>query len=278
MLLGEEIRLQRLLSHPSGHYLGITVDHAMARGVLPGLEEIKSLVGQIAAGHPDGLTMHKGIAASCFGPWANQVPLIIKCTTFSPVQPRRDIPVCTVQEALSLGADAVSIGAIVLGDDQPEQIANLSRYTREAHAAGVPVLAHIYPRGLKDESKWRLPENVKYATRLGAELGVNLIKTMYTGDVDSFAEVVAATPAKVAVAGGDAGLKSEAEILQLAHDVIAAGGVGITFGRCIFQFKSPTALIKALAKVIHEGFSVKDGLDFLNEELSREEAACAAVR
>ena len=68
---------------------------------------------------------------------------------------------------------------------------------------------------------------------------------MYTGDVESFATVVAATPAKVAVAGGDAGLKSVSECLQLARDVLDAGGVGITFGRCIFQYENPAALIKA---------------------------------
>ena len=263
MLLGEEIRLKRLLSHANGKYLGITVDHAMARGVLPGLEDAPAIIGKIAAGHPDGLTMHKGLAATCFAPYANMVPLIIKCTTFSPVHPKLDVPVCTVKEALALGADAISVGAIVLGDDQPMQIETLAKLSADAHANGLPVLAHIYPRGLADESAWRKPQNLKYAVRLGAELGVNLVKTMYSGDIDSFATVVASTPAKVAVAGGDAGLKSTREILQLAADVLAAGGVGITFGRCIFQYKDPTRLIQALSLVIHEGKSVDEALEFL---------------
>lgn len=269
MLLGEEIRLSRLFSHKNKKYLGITVDHAMARGVLPGIEQIDQLIGKIAAGKPDALTIHKGIASKCFAPYAGQVPLVIKCTTFSPVHPKQDVQVCTVQEAIALGADAISVGAIVLGEHQPDQLATLSKLSCEAHANGMPVLAHIYPRGLDNKEEWTNPKNVKYAVRLGAELGVDLVKTMYTGDVDSFASVVAATPAKVAVAGGDAGLKSEKECLQLAHDVLAAGGVGITFGRCIFQSKHPTELILALHKVIHEDFSVDDAYEFLQQETCR---------
>ena len=269
MLLGEQVHLNRLLSNPNGKYLGITVDHAMARGVLPGLESIEKLIGQIVDGNPDALTMHKGLAAYCFWKYAAKVPLVVKCTTFSPVHPTMDVQVCTVKEAIGLGADAISVGAIVLGEHQPSQLETLSKLSCDAHANGLPVLAHIYPRGLANKEDWTKPQNVKYAVRLGAELGVNIVKTMYTGDVESFATVVAATPAKVAVAGGDAGLKSVSECLQLARDVLDAGGVGITFGRCIFQYENPAALIKALGKVIHEDFSVKDALDFLNEEISK---------
>ena len=269
MLLGENVRLNRLLSHSNKKYLGITVDHAMARGVLPGLENIQDLVGKIVAGKPDALTMHKGIAAYCFDKYAGKVPLVVKCTTFAPVHAFQDIQVCNVAEAVALGADAISVGAIVLGEHQPSQLETLSSLSRDAHAKGIPVLAHIYPRGLANKEDWTKPQNVKYAVRLGAELGVNIVKTMYTGDVDSFATVVAATPAKVAVAGGDAGLNSVSECLQLARDVIDAGGVGITFGRCIFQYDNPAALIKALGKVIHDDFSVKDALDFLNEEINK---------
>lgn len=265
MLLGEEIRLKHLLSDPSGKYLGITVDHAMARGVLPGLDHIDQLIEQIVKGKPDALTMHKGLAEYCFHKYAGKVPLVVKCTTFSPVHPKKDVPVCSVEEAIALGADAISVGAILLGEHQESQIETLSTLSGQAHKFGMPVLAHIYPRGLENPNEWHKAENIKYAVRTGAELGVNLVKTMYTGDIDSFATVVQATPAKVAVAGGDAGLHSVAECLQLARDVIDAGGVGITFGRCIFQYEQPANLIKALAKVIHENYNVKDALDYLDE-------------
>ena len=84
MLLGEQVHLNRLLSHLNGKYLGITVDHAMARGVLPGLESIEKLIGQIVDGNPDALTMHKGLAAYCFWKYAAKVPLVVNALLFLP--------------------------------------------------------------------------------------------------------------------------------------------------------------------------------------------------
>lgn len=265
MLLGKKIRLNRLLSDPSGKYLGITVDHAMARGVFSGLEDIRPLVGKIVAGKPDALTMHKGIATTCFEEYAGKVPLVLKVTTFAPVHPYQDIQVTSPQEAVTYGADAISIGAILLGEHQQHQIEQLGRISDEAHRLGIPVLAHIYPRGLQSKEDWLKPENLIYAVRLGAELGVDIVKTMYSGDPDSFAKVVAAAPIKVAVAGGDS--HTIEETFKTAHDVIVAGGVGITFGRSVIQAESPTAFVQALGKIVHEGFEVKEAVEFYQEQL-----------
>ena len=267
MLLGKKIRLNRLLSDPSGKYLGITVDHAMARGVLPGLEHIDDLVQKIVAGKPDAFTMHKGIAEKCFDKCAGEVPLVLKLTTFGPVHSKQDVQVTSVLDAVRYGADAVSAGAIVMGEHQPDQIAQLGRISDEAHNLGLPLLAHIYPRGLENREDWFKPENVMYAARLGAELGVDIVKTNYTGDPDSFAKVVAAVPTHVAVAGGDAGYPEE--IFKTAWGVVAAGGVGITFGRCVFQADDPTAMVKALSKVVHEGFKPNEALEYYKEISSK---------
>ena len=263
MLLGKKIRLNRLLSDKSGRYLGVTVDHAMARGVLKGLEGIRPLIGKIVAGHPDEVTMHKGIADSCFEEYAGKVPLVLKVTTFGPTHPRQDVQVTGVSDAVSYGADAVSAGCIVLGKEQPGQIAQLGRITDEAHRLGIPVVAHIYPRGLENREDWHKVENVMYAARLGAELGVDIIKTTYTGDPDSFSRVVACAPVRVAVAGGDA--EPIEAVFATAWGVIAAGGVGITFGRSVFQSENPTAFIKTLAQIVHNGMSVKDALGYYKD-------------
>ncbi len=263
MLLGKRIRLNRLISHPSGKYLGITVDHAMARGVFAGLEDIKTLVGKICRAFPDELTMHKGIADNCFEEFAGKVPLVLKCTTFGPVHFKQDIQVTEVGEAVAYGADAVSIGCIVLGEYQTHQIAQLGRMSDEAHRLGIPVVAHIYPRGLENREDWIKPENLMYAARLGAELGVDIVKTIYSGDPDSFSKVVEAAPIKVAIAGGDANTLEE--VFTTAHDVIEAGGVGITFGRSVIQAKDPTAMVTTLGKIVHERMSVQEALEFYND-------------
>ena len=71
MFLGKEVRLKRLLG-PSGRLLAITIDHPITRGLLPGLEDIRTTMRKVVAGGPDAITMHKGIAEKVFAPYAGQ--------------------------------------------------------------------------------------------------------------------------------------------------------------------------------------------------------------
>ena len=86
-VLGYKVRMKRLISENDGRYFGVTVDHSMARGVIKGLDTIKETIDSMMEGMPDAVTMHKGIAENCFDKYAGKIPLVLKCTTFSPYQP-----------------------------------------------------------------------------------------------------------------------------------------------------------------------------------------------
>lgn len=264
-LLGKEIRLNRLMNE-DGKLLAVAVDQATARGVFDELMPIERKVDEIVAGGPDAMTMHKGIADTCFHRHAGKTSLIFKASTFSPWQPNSDVQVATVEEAIRYGADAISMGCIVGGDDQPEQLRNLATVAGEAHAVGLPVVAHIYPRGnqisASEAGDWR---HTAYAVRAGAEVGVDIVKTKYTGDPETFHKVVSSTPAKVVVAGGDIGNNIE-DYFQMVHDVIDAGGTGITFGRIVWNRPNPTAVVKAFKHIIHNNGTVQEAME-LHEQL-----------
>lgn len=261
--IGYKVRMNRLMPEKDGRYFGLTVDHSMARGVIKGLDTIRETIDSMLEGAPNAITMHKGIAEKCFLKYAGKVPLVLKCTTFSPYHFDYDVPVASVEEALKMGADAISVGCIVGGDKQAEQISTLARYCEEAKEIGMPIISHIYPRGnyieKENQHDWK---NVLYAARMAAELGVNLIKTNYTGDPESFAKVVQGTPSLVAIAGGD-NCKTPAELFKMTKDVLDAGGAGVTYGRFIIQYKNITAIVKALRALIHENKSVKETLELL---------------
>ena len=72
-MIGKEIRLKRLIPVTDGKYFGLTVDHAIARGVMPGLDTIDDTLSKMVAGGPNAITMHKGIAEKCFAPYAGKV-------------------------------------------------------------------------------------------------------------------------------------------------------------------------------------------------------------
>lgn len=264
-MIGKEIRMNRLIPGADGKYLGLTVDHAIARGVVRGLDTIDDTIAKMVKGNPNAITMHKGIAENCFKKFGGKVPLVLKLTTFGVYHFDEDIQVADIEEALCMGADAVSIGCIIGGDNQDRQVEQLGRLIKEAHKYGMPVISHVYPRGnhITGADQYSV-ENVTYAARVAAELGVDLVKTNYTGSAESFAKVVQAVPTKVAIAGGMK-CSNVNEFLQQTEEVMNSGAVGVTYGRFVMQYPNMVALIQTLSKMIHEGLSLKDAQELLKQ-------------
>ncbi|PWG61498.1 class I fructose-bisphosphate aldolase [Sediminicurvatus halobius] len=268
MFVGKQIRLSRLLNRKSGRMLGITVDHPITRGVLPGIEDISSVLDRVVDGGPEAVTMHKGIAEKVFPPHAGKVSMIFKASAYSTqYHPHEEAIVAEVDEAVRYGADAISVGMIVGGPEQTTQLTNLGRLSREAALAGMPLIAHIYPKGsmIKDPSS---ADAVAYAARAGAELGVDLIKTLWTGSGESFRKVVEACPSRVALAGGDMGDNLE-DYLRMTREALDVGLAGVTYGRFVWQHEDTAAVIRAIASLMHDEATVSEALDIYEEQAAR---------
>lgn len=259
MSVGKDIRLARLFNKKSKRLLAITMDHPITRGVLPGLDNIRRAMELVVAGKPDAITIQKGIARSVFPPYAGEVALIMKSTSYSlAYHPHYDAPVADVEEAVILGADAISVGMIVGGPEQAEQLTHLGRISKEAEKLGMPLVAHIYPKG----SMVNDPNNadaLAYAVRAGAELGVDVIKTLWSGSAETFQKVIDSCPAKVCLAGGAAG-NDLVDYLQMTRDALDIGLAGVTYGRSVWQDPYPTAVVEALKAVIHDDLSVDQAM------------------
>jgi class I fructose-bisphosphate aldolase len=255
--LGEAVHLARLQNSASGRILTVAVDHAPSYGVLPGIEDIQSVVDRVAGAGPDAMVMMKGVAQQCFPPHAGRVALILKCSTISPYHPELDILVSQVEDALRLGADAVAMALTVGSADQSQLLANLGMLVHEAESVGLPVIVHSYPCGeLIPPDERYSAKRVGYAARLVMEMGVSIVKTFYTGSAETFAQVVeAASPALVVAAGGPR-LETDEDVLRMAYDVVQAGAAGITFGRNIWQSEDAVDMIGALKQILHAGGTV----------------------
>lgn len=264
MFLGKKVRLRRLINQDSNRFLAIAIDHAIGWGVLKGIEDIQRLIDKVASAGPDTITIQKGIAEKCMDKWAGIQPFILKCTSFSPYYPDYDGYTGSVEEAVRLGADAISVGVTIGGDKQPELVKNLALLTGKAALYGMPVVAHIYPRGnLVPKDKRYEYENVAYAARIAAELGVDIIKTYYTGDPESYRKVIEACPAPVVVSGGPKLDKLE-DVFKMTRDALDSGAAGITYGRNVWQRDNVGHIIKAFKVMIHENASVKEAMDIVN--------------
>jgi len=252
--------MDRLLVN--GKTVIVPMDHGVTSGPIEGLTNMQDIVNKLVLGGVNGIIVHKGIAKSVDTKGVGLIVHLSASTTRS-LTPNRKVLVCSVEEAVRLGADAVSVH-INLGDEkEPEMLEEMGLISDDCDSLGVPLLAMMYPRGkkIRDEHD---PEAVAHAARLGAELGADLIKTNYTGDMETFKKVVESCPVPVIIAGGPKA-KTSRDVLQMVYDSVKAGGAGVSIGRNVFQHKDPTAMVKALSAIVHRGASVDEALRIIGE-------------
>ncbi len=266
-MLGKAVRMSRLVNPKSNKMMAITVDHAISRGIAPmtGLHSIQDTIDKIILGKPDAMTMTKGIAEHCMWQHAGKVSILLKASNYSPVAPTKDTIFGSVDEAVRMGADAISMGAMTLGDFQGEQFEAIGKFSEECMAKGMPLIGHVYPKGesvpVDQRASW---ENIAYCVRSACELGMDIVKTTYTGDPDSMAKALSCVPSsfRVVIQGGDA-CKTLDDYLVMTREAMDCGVGGVTMGRFVWDYKDVTALVIALRYIIHEGYSVKEAKELL---------------
>jgi fructose-bisphosphate aldolase/2-amino-3,7-dideoxy-D-threo-hept-6-ulosonate synthase len=257
---GKKRRLRRIM--PDGRTVVVPMDHGVSSGPIKGLDRIAETVRLVGEGGCDAIVVHKGIAKALD---MEAIGLIIHLSASTSLSDKPDfkVAVCGVKEALRLGCDAVSVHINVGAENEDQMLSMLGMVAGECEEYGIPLLAMMYPRGPKIPSEHDA-RAVAHAARLGAELGADIVKTNYTGDMESFREVVEACPVPVIIAGGPKASTIES-ILRMVYDSLRAGGAGVSIGRNVFQHSHPDRMVAALASLVHRGATVEEGLRLLGE-------------
>jgi DhnA family fructose-bisphosphate aldolase class Ia len=130
-------------------------------------------------------------------------------------------------------------------DAEPEMIAMLAQVVRDAHSAGLPVLAMAYVRD-NQGVVCTDAEQVLHAARAAQELGVDAVKIPMVGpDTITRARELLSIPTLVA-----GGAKSdEQQFLREAESSLRAGADGLCVGRNVFQSADPGALLSRLSRL-----------------------------
>ena len=261
MNTGKTRRLNRIFQ-ADNRTVVVPMDHGVSIGPVKGIENMQDTVTRLLKGGADAFVLHKGIAKRVN---VENAALIVHLSAISNLTPNCQCKtqVCTVQEAVRLGADAVSVHVNVGAQDECIMLATLGRVADECDQYGMPLLAMMYPRGPKIPNEHDATA-VAHAARIGAELGADIIKTNYTGDPETFKRVLEGCPAPVIIAGGPK-VETTRETLQMVYDSMKAGAAGLSIGRNVFQHKNPTLMVKALVAIVHDGATVEHALKLLGE-------------
>jgi len=259
MNLGKERRLRRLFREDNRTVI-VPMDHGVSIGPIAGLTDMQETIDQLALGGADAVLIHKGIAKHVDVRRMGLIVHLSAGTELGP-DPNRKVQVTSVKQALSMGADGVSIHVNVGAANEAEMLVDMGRVADECEMLGVPLLAMMYPRGPKIKDGNGV-DVVKHVARLGAELGADVVKTNYTGSSESFKEVVRSCLVPVVIAGGPKATTDE-DVLRMVYESVQAGGAGVSIGRNVFQHQNPALMVKALSAIVHDKASVEDSLRIL---------------
>lgn len=254
--IGKEIRLRRLFA--GGKALLIAMDHGVSNGPIAGLEDIRTAVAAVAKGGATGVVLHKGVVRFVQAYFDERLSLILHLSASTSLSTRtnRKVLVTQVDEAISYGADAVSIHVNLGGEEDHPMLEDFGSVAAACDRLGMPLLAMMYPRGENVKNPYDV-EAVKHVARIGAELGADVVKTLYTGSPETFREVVRGCPVPVVVAGGPK-LDSETAALEMVAGSLAGGAAGVSMGRNVFQAKDPAAMTRAIARILFDKVSVAE--------------------
>ncbi|MHC1629936.1 MAG: 2-amino-3,7-dideoxy-D-threo-hept-6-ulosonate synthase [Methanoculleaceae archaeon] len=258
-MVGTRIRMERIIDRNTGRTVIIPMDHGFTLGQIPGLGDMQWIVNEVSEGGANAIVLHKGMVKIGHRRQGRDIGLIVHLsagTSLNP-DPNDKVIVCSVEEAVSLGAVGVSIHINLGAPHESQMLEAAGRVVRDCRRWGMPLLVMIYPRGGGTDP--RDPRAIGHCVRVAEELGADLIKTSYTGDPDSFSRIVDACSAPVLIAGGERG--GDLETLAAIRGAIDAGATGVCIGRNAFQHENPRAFVRAICRVVHDGLTPSEALE-----------------
>ena len=245
----------------------MAMDHGAIFNVLPAMKHPGKIISEVAHAGVDAFLATVGLADRFADDYHGR-GIILRmdgATTFLGSREKPVQSVVTVEDAIRLGADAV-IGMGFPGSRSEDHIlSNLAKNVADSNKWGVPLMAEMLPRGFEGGADSRTPENITFACRLGAEMGVDIVKTEYTGSPETFKELCESVYVPVVILGGSKKVP-EKQLLTEVKEALEAGGAGVAMGRNIWNHEDPARYAGAIAKIIHEGSSVDAALKELNKK------------
>lgn len=263
-MTADKIRRMNRLFRADGKALIVAMDHLAYFGPMPGLERPAGTIRKVVAGGADVIMTTFGIATT-FAAEIGQAGLILRAdggTSRLATAPAAGSLLYRAEDALRIGADGVACMGFPGSSFEHLNLPHLAELAAQCHEWRLPLLAEMLPQGFENPKEAWTPENIRTAVRIGAELGADIIKTRYTGSVESFRPVIESCPVPVVVLGGPK-METDEDLLRTVREAMDAGASGVAMGRNIWQHAQPDCMTAAVAAIIHEGASVEEALQLL---------------
>ncbi len=263
MMYGKSIRMERIMDRRTGNAVIVPMDHGISVGPLDGLIDMRKTVDDVSNGGATAVLMHKGLIRYSYRQSGRDVGLIMHLSASTDLGPNKltKVQITTIEEAIKYGADAVSIHINFGSEDEPSMLEQAGKISEQCNDWGMPLIIMAYPRGPQIKNSFD-PQAIAHCARASSEIGADIVKVSYTGDIDTFRDVCRGALSPVVIAGGPK-MDSDMDILNMVHDSIEAGGHGVSIGRNVFQSPNVKGIMKAISSIVLEGYTVDEAAKFL---------------
>lgn len=262
-MVGRDIRLGRLFTDGKNAVV-VAVDHGEYLGPIPGLIDLPAVIERAAGA--DAILLAPGMVRHCAHVFSRRGgPLAMVRLNWSSVYATQwahergiIVPAVAPQQAVGLGADIALASLTLTMTDETTDAANvevLFEIANECREYGLPLVGELWPVNAEELPADELHRQVYIGARMIAEIGVDAIKTFYTGE--RFPEVAEATPVPILALGGTRG-KSDLDGLRIAEQAVRGGAGGVVFGRSVIQAPDPPRFLAALSRVVKDRVSAED--------------------
>lgn len=267
MSIGKELRMNHLFNPQSGRMVLITMDHGVCVSPMKEISRPAEMVEKFVEGGAEAILVTPGIARRVYPKLLGSgTSLIMRMDgTATSIGPdlTNDALICTTSGALRMGADGVASLGVIGVERETELSHKIAMLADECDELGMPLVVEMVPAEklayMYDTTSHRQwpsqTEVVKYGARVSVELGADIVKGFYTGDKESFREVLDYCPAPYLVLSGPAAGDPEI-FLGFVRDAIDCGAKGVSVGRNVWTHPRPERMVRALCRIVHEDASV----------------------
>jgi class I fructose-bisphosphate aldolase len=276
--MGKKVRLHRMLYEnglKNGTLLILPIDQGLEHGPIDFFPNPPSADPDFQwrlaiEGNYNAIALHYGLARKYMTKWAGRIPLVLKLNGKTSIPSDADAlstMTGSVEDAVSMGADAVGYTLYVGSPRQDEDFLQLQSVREDCDRYGMPLIVWSYPRGSAIEGKGGRDSlyAVDYAARVALEMGADIVKLnmpkhgpkdaeqpkKYAAMDYSYEEgarkVVASAGRCLVLFSGGSKLGDE-DVIHKAQTAMQAGAVGLIFGRNMWErpWKKALAMTKRM--------------------------------
>jgi class I fructose-bisphosphate aldolase/fructose-bisphosphate aldolase/2-amino-3,7-dideoxy-D-threo-hept-6-ulosonate synthase len=234
---GKRLRWSRFLDGPTGRSLIVPVDHGLTMGPIDGLRSAREVAGWLSNRSINGIIVHKGllerlVAAEGLKPMG--VMLHLNGMTMLAAQPDTKEMLTSVEAAVRLGADAVSVQVNFTEQNAAHNLGVLGSVVDAALAWGLPVLAMVYDKVASTSSDQQVAR-MRHLIRSAYELGVDAVKIDAPSSLADIPALLADISDDVSVFFAGGPLTDLSRLVEVAALAVSNGAVGLCVGRNVFQ-------------------------------------------